>query len=235
MKQLTLLILFVLGPFLLSSAQTRIVEKTFSVEGDQKVRLNLRFGETISVNAWDKNKVSFKATLEINNGKLNEALELDIDTSDGLYIASDYNKEKLKAGRKEDCPDHYSRFSWNNDDEHYAVCSKITYELWVPENIELDVESISGDIELDGLTGPVRAKSISGFIDLSWPAINSADVTMKTISGEAYTDLDNLNFNNKKPHIPIVGYALEGTIGSGGTKLSLESVSGNLYLRKANL
>ena len=171
--------------------------------------------------------------IEINGGKLNNALELTYDQDEGLLIASDYNEENLKEGRREDCPDQYSRYSWNNDDDHHVVCSNIRYELKVPRNINLDVESISGNIELVGLTGPVRAKTISGYVDLSWPAGNSADINIKTISGEAFTNLDNLKFRNKKPNIPIVGYKLRGSIGTGGPEVSLESVSGNVYLREA--
>lgn len=236
MKKLALLSFFVLGTLLQVSAQSRILEKSFSLDRDKKIHLNLRFGETISVNSWDKNEVAFKAIIEINNGKLNDALELDFDSTDGLKIVSDYNEERLKAGHRQDCPDPYSRYSWSadSDDDGYIVCSKISYELWMPKDVDLNIESISGDIELVGLTGPIRAKSISGYVDVSWPAEKSANISIKTISGEAFTDLDNLHFKNKKSHITIVGYTLKGAIGTGGSKVSLESVSGNVYLRKAN-
>ncbi len=235
MKKLILLTIFLLGPLLYVSAQPRVVEKTFSVEKDKMVMLNLRFGETISVKSWSNNEVAFKAVIEINNGKLNDALKLDFESDNGLEIVSDYDKEKLRAGRREDCPDRYSRYSWNNesDEGNYVVCSKIKYELWVPSDVDLSVESISADIELSGLVGPVRAKTISGFVDLSWTSQHAADINIKTVSGGAFTDLDNLNFKNKKAHIPLVGYELKGTIGMGGPKIALESVSGNIYLRKA--
>jgi hypothetical protein len=234
MKKLIVLTIFLLGPLLYVSAQSRVVEKTFSVEPDKKVLINLRFGESISVKSWSNNEVAFKAVIEINNGKLNDALELDFKSDTGLEIASDYDKEKLRAGRREDCPEQYSHYSWNSksDGENYAVCSKINYELWVPEGVDLTVESISADIELVGLAGPVKAKSISGFVDLSWASQHAADINIKTISGEAFTDLDNLNLENKKAHVPLVGYELKGIIGIGGPKVSLESVSGNIYLRK---
>lgn len=237
MEKLILLPIFVLGFLLQVSAQPRIVEETFSLD-DKEVRLDLRFGEIINIQSWDKNEVAFKADIEINNGHLNDALELDFDSANGLKIVSEYNEEKLKSGRREDCPDQYSQYSWSHDSNEtsYVVCSKIRYELRVPAGVDLSIESISGDIELEGLTGPIKAKSISGYVDLSWPAEIPADIKIKTISGEAFTDLDNLHFKNKKPHIPPVGYALEGTVGTGGsTELSLESVSGNIYLRKANL
>ncbi len=93
------------------------------------------------------------------------------------------------------------------------------------------MESISADMEFIDLSGPIRAKSISGFVDVSWPSGRPADIDIKTVSGEAFTNIDELHFENRKDHIPIVGYKLKGKIGSGGRKVSLESVSGNIYLR----
>lgn len=237
MKKLTLLFVFLMGAFLQTSAQNRIVERSFAIEKDDQVRLDLQFGELISVKSWDKDEVAFKAVIEINGGKLNDALVLDFDQKNsGLEISTDYYNEKLKGGRSEDCPkSNYSRYSWNNDDDgSYVVCSQIRYEVFVPRNADLDIESISGDIELAGLNGSIRAKSISGFVDLSWSEGNPADIDIKTVSGEAYTNLDNLQLNNKKDHMPLVGYELRGRIGQNGPRVSLESVSGDIYLRKGN-
>lgn len=235
MKNKLLLLCMVWAVAQVTFAQPRVVEKTFQVDPDQQISLNLKFGEQILIRAWDKNEVAFKATININRGKLNEALQLGFDEQDArLNITSEYDKEMLKTGRREDCPENgYSTYSWNGKDGHAMVCSKITYEVYVPEGADLAVESISGNIELVDVTGPVRAKSISGFVDLSWPQGKPATIDMKTISGEAYTDMDGLQISNEKEHIPLVGYKINGTIGGGGARVSLESVSGNIYLRSA--
>ncbi|NGP90213.1 DUF4097 family beta strand repeat-containing protein [Fodinibius halophilus] len=160
-------------------------------------------------------------------------MELDFDHQSGrLSISSEYNEDKVRSGRREDCPDSYSQYSGSSNDDSYVVCSNIRYELRVPRDIALDVESISSDIKLVGLTGPIRAKSTSGYVDLSWPAKKEADISIKTVSGEAFTDLNNLRFENKRKKIPLVGYKLRGQIGGGGAEVSLESVSGNIFLRK---
>ncbi len=234
MKKLTLIAVFLIGFILQSSAQNRVVERSFAIDENDKIHLNLRFGEIITVKSWDKNEMSFKADIEINQGKLNDALLLDFKHENGrLEIGADYNEEKLKEGNCADCPDNnYTSYNWNNGDG-YVVCSKITYEIFIPKNGNLNVESISGDIELIDLAGPIRAKSISGFVDLSWPSGRPAEIDIKTVSGEAYTNLDELQFDNKKS-MPMVGYDLKGKIGNGGTRVSLESVSGNIYLRHLN-
>ncbi|HKK45305.1 MAG TPA: hypothetical protein VJ964_07280 [Balneolaceae bacterium] len=222
-----------------SKAQDRVVEKSFSIKPTDNLRLKLKFGDMISVKSWDKDEVAFKAVIKINNGKLNDALDLSFDRNNGqLQIASDYDKALLHRGNVRDCAGDDSTYqhwsSFGSSGKNYMICSHIKYEIFVPAEVNLDVESISSNIELVNLAGPIRAKSISGFVDLSWPAGKPADIALKTVSGEAYTNLKGLEFKNKKDHIPIVGYKLRGNIGTGvGPSVSLESVSGNIYLRRA--
>lgn len=216
------------------AAQQRVIEKVFEATGDEEVRLNLKFGDTIVVKGWDKNEVSFKAKVLINSGKLNDALLVDYHNDrQRIRIDVDYDEEKIRQGRRSDCPGEcYSSYNWNRDGERSVLCSRIVYEIQVPRNTNLVLETISADIEMTGLSGPVEAKSISGFVDLSWPERRGADLSIKTVSGEAYTDLDNLSFRNQKENAPIVGYELKGNIGTGGSRIRLESVSGDVFLRK---
>tara|TARA_R100001143_G_C3360727_1_gene135370 strand:+ start:15005 stop:15730 length:726 start_codon:yes stop_codon:yes gene_type:complete len=215
-------------------AQPRIIEKTIETDSDAHIQLNLKFGESIVVKGWEKDEVSFRAVVEINGGKLNDAFTANfIENGPGIRIETDFDKEKLQDGRADDCPDQrYRSYSWNQNGENQIVCSSITFEIQIPRNSQLVLETIAADVELLNLDGPVDAKSISGFVDLSWPGMNGADISLKTITGEAYSDLDNLTFRNRKEPFPHVGYELRGTIGNGGTLIRLESVSGDLYLRK---
>lgn len=229
------LILFIIG-FVFAAhqgfAQNRIIEKTFEADEEQKVRLDLKFGNQIVVKAWDREDISFRAEIEINSGNLNEALLLDFkEEQNYLLVQSNLDEKQVKRGRIEDCPNRgYTTHHWNNGDD-YAVCYKIKYVVYVPKQVELDIETISADIEMADLAGPIDARSISGFVDLAWPGQYGADISVKTISGEAFSDLDNLDFPHKKAW-PIVGYELNGKIGSGGPRVRLESISGNIYLRK---
>lgn len=214
-------------------AQSRVIEKTFDADRNERVELNLKFGETIVVKGWDREEVSFRATAVINSGKLNDALLVNYyDDQGGIRIDVDYDEEIIKEGKRTDCPDRgFSTYTRNNG-QGYVVCSRIVYEIMVPRESNLRLETISADIELNALAGPINAKSISGFVDLSWPRQQGADLSLKTVSGEAYSDLDNLRFLNRREKAPLVGYELRGTIGDGGKRVRLESVSGDLFLRK---
>jgi hypothetical protein len=251
MKTIFLSVILMISTFQIGICQQRIVKKKFAAAENETVDLHLKFGGSITVKSWQKNEVAFKVTIEINQGKLNDALELHFRDQDGkLCITSDYNKGKIKTGRPCDCPDkEYSTYSMSNGHVKYAVCAHIIYQIFVPRYINLNVKSIdsdvnlanlkgpihikviSGNVTMNHLSGPIRAESISGFVDLSWPSDKPASFAMKTISGQTYTNLDELKIANKNHH-SIVGQDIKAAIDGGGPSVYLKSISGNIYLRK---
>ncbi len=56
---------------------------------------------------------------------------------------------------------------------------------------------------------------------------------MQTVTGEVYSDLE-INFSNKEEKPQMVGYMLRGTLNGGGPEVRLESISNDVFLRKAN-
>jgi uncharacterized GH25 family protein len=213
-------------------AQQKVVEKTLEVPANKKVVLNLKFGNDIKITAWDKKEVAIKVTYEINSGKLNDALLLTFKAdNESARVKVDLDQDLLKTGKAEDCPDNKANQNYYyNNGRQYFSCTQINYEIMAPRDADLVVETISGNIELRGLTGPVQAKSISGFVDMNWPDRKGAAVALKTITGEVYSDL-NLDIPNKKEN-PIVGYQLQGTLNGGGSAVKLETISNNIYFRK---
>ncbi|RDV11041.1 hypothetical protein DXT99_25565 [Pontibacter diazotrophicus] len=212
-------------------AQSETVEKVLPVPANKKVDLKLTFGNDIKITAWDKDEASIKVTYEINNGKLNDALLLNFKADNESARAEvDLDKELLKNGKAEDCPENKSNIMQVNG-EYSVTCTNINYEIFVPRDADLTVETINGDIELRGLTGPVQAKSISGFVDMNWSERKGATVSLETITGEVYSDLG-IDFTNGRENAPMVGYELKGNVNGGGSLISLESISNDIYLRK---
>jgi hypothetical protein len=243
MKKLVLCLLCLAVPASLLYAQ-KIIEKTLPYSANQKIELELKIAENIRITTWDKNEFYIKASVEINGGKLNDALLVKFDSNkDHILVTADFDKEMLKKGEPGDCPEDGNHYSYGNDNTTVTkdgkvirrgnyVCSNINYEVFIPKQANLRVESISADIDIKGTVGPVYAKTISGFVDMNWPEAKGANVLMKSISGEVYSDL-NIDFRNKQKH-PIVGYSLEGTLNGGGTEVHLETISNNVYLRRRN-
>lgn len=125
-------------------------------------------------------------------------------------------------------------------------------------NGELEIKSTSGNMTLKNITGPVIANSVSGNltaqfntirsgkptaislvsgdIDISLPSESKADFKLQSISGEIYTDLDIVSKNkqNEDENLRQIGggYTIQGASNGGGTELSLNTISGNIYIRK---
>lgn len=225
------LILFV-SMLTLTAWSQKIITKQFPYSADQTVNLNLKFADSIRVRYWDKAEVSVRISVLINGGRLNDGLTVENTTNaQEISLKTNFDNEILKKGKAEDCPD--SKYTWRTqgDGQDMYVCSTIHYQVFLPRNAKLKLETINGNVDIQGAAAPVFAKSISGYIDYSLPKSKGANLAMKTITGEVYTDLD-IDFKNKRPKNPIVGYLLEGSVNGGGPDIRLESISNNVYVRK---
>lgn len=208
-------------PFI-SSAQKKVTEKTLKINKNERADFELKFADNITVEAWDKQEVYIKAEVEINEGELNDMHEIKFrEAGNGIYVESDFTEE-------------YKKRKWDKDSKDDDCCNRVEanihYTIKIPKNVYLDLNTISGDVEIKQFYGEMSVKSISGSVDISLPKNIDADYRLKTVTGEVYTDLE-IDFSNRKPN-PIVGYLLKGKTGNGGNLIELESVSNNLYVRK---
>ncbi|WP_017730281.1 DUF4097 family beta strand repeat-containing protein [Nafulsella turpanensis] len=235
MKKTAVNKLLLLLCFLLTSAglqaQQKVIKKNIPYQQGQQIQLDLPIAETIKLSGWDRNEVALVATVNINNNTLNEALVLEVEESEAaIQLEASFNEEMLKKGRAADCPG--AQTSYREDDgEGYTTCTDIVYELKVPRRADLKLETISANVEAEGLQGDNQIKSISGFIDFSWPQQQEADIYLQSVTGELYTNLD-FDILNQEKTPPMVGYELKGKKGDGGPLLELETISSNIYLRK---
>jgi lia operon protein LiaG len=94
--------------------------------------------------------------------------------------------------------------------------------------------TISGDIQIKfnvAPTQPSAVSSVSGDVDVTLPAPARLNLSMRSISGEIYTDFDlNLGGGNGLKHVG--GQTVEGRANGGGTTLSLKTISGDIFVRK---
>lgn len=105
------------------------------------------------------------------------------------------------------------------------------------ENISGSVvmNTVSGDINLvfNGLKQekPCSIKAISGDVDITMPASAKANLKLRSVSGEAYSNFD-IEFPQKENVHRIGGGNIDGKIGGGGVEFSINAISGDIYLRK---
>jgi len=192
-------------------AQTAI-EKHINFSGKEKLILNIQIADSIRVHTWNKPEVFAKASVNINDNEDNEAYMTNFDEAGKdiritATISDGYNREK----------------------KHCCMQTMITWELFIPEKTVFSIETINGDIMIEGVTTEINAKTISGFIDLALAANRKADLEMKTISGTLYTDLE-INAFSPENSIPVV---VRHKLNNGGDEVNLETISGDIFVRKS--
>ena len=221
MKKITLLAAFCLT--IGSLFAQKVVEKHANISANGKVTLNIQIADSIRVITWNKNEAYIKASVNVNDNKDNDDYEWTFDDANGDFSVKSKFKDNMKRTYRSDC----------NCTCNYE--SKIYVEVYVPENTSLSIETINGDITITGKTADVKARSISGFVDFAINPETKAYLEMKTISGTMYSNVD-LGTNDKdkaKGARHVGGNNVNAELNGGGKRIDLESISGDIYFRKA--
>lgn len=206
------------------------VEERFMVPTGKKAKLHFTFADDIKLEQWNNPNIKIMVTVDIDGGAGNNAYQLITEQNGDAYIIKDdygdYLKNKSKD--KKNC----------NTELH------ISYVVYVPTNSDLTVKSIagnvfaqqfkghletdlvSGNVEIKKYDGLLNLKTVSGNLDI---AMNKANIDAKTISGTIYSNLD-IDVKNKGEK--GMTSHIKGVLNSGTELVKLETVSGNIYMRK---
>lgn len=215
MKNLLTILLLTVG--LVTIAQTKVTESAV-VSGQELLELGFDFADEIEINTWDKNEVLVEVSVSINEGEYDHIFTLEKRvTARSIQINMDKDMWK-QIDRK---------------DGNCSFTSNIYYKVYLPATLELESNTISGDYLVKNYTKQLSLKTISGDIDISVPSNKGLDFKAKTISGEIYSDLDIAYPDGKDGLKQVVGMNITGRIYNGGTPMKLETISGNIYLRKS--
>jgi hypothetical protein len=189
----------------------KIVEKHIPFTAGKSVVMDLQIADSIRVITWNKNEVYAKASINIDSNKYNEYYTTSFDeTGSNINIKAKLDFPKTKR-------------------ECNCNCETVIYwDVFIPENAGFSVESINGNITILGNPAEIRAHSISGFIDLTIPATRKADFKFSTITGTVYT---NLAINTSKDGQSSNSF--NDRYNGGGKKIDLETISGDIFLRKS--
>jgi LysM repeat protein len=220
------------------------VNKTIAVQPGQKIRMNFDYPKLIKVSTWNKNEISITGEVSVNGGENDDAFSLESSTSGNevsitgemrnlkslphhVTIWNDGQKMtfKTKADYKKYTEEHgrnYESMNWGTDIEIYL-------EIKVPENMETQVLSTYGTIEIKNFAGPLTAESTYGGVDAALSEKSIGELKVETGYGQFYTNFD-FKFSGKElGDFHSVVNAKPGK----GPNYSFESKYGNVYLRKA--
>ena len=225
------------------TAQKKVVKKVAS-SNITDVFVHLRFAQNIIVKNWNKNEISVEATVNLNNNKENDKFSLMVNKIGNTFkVKSDYgdlfkkHKNNVTITHKGEGCNGYNFCSNHNN-------VVVDYVIYVPKKMELKIKSISGNVEANDYVGILNLNLISGNITVKK---HSKDMLLKTISGDIdifvsdatfeaktltggiYSDLDiDFDKNMKKGF----GSKLIATIKKGTASLKLNTISGDIFLRK---
>ncbi len=244
MNRFLLAALLLLGGLRPALAQ-RVVTQTASLTAGQGVFLDLKYAHSIRVRPGAS--LSVQAKVRINNDAQNDLYSLSIEKSSAeLSVVEKLDEEQLRQ-RHYDGPceggsrntttrgarGSYASTSTSKTEDlrptgsygkgEYSYCAQITYEVTVPAGTPLRITTLTGDVDLSGLSGAITAKTVSG--DLRLSAL-SGPVNVRSVSGDV--KLNGLG-----------GSAVEATTVSGdvdltwppaqAAELSLKSITGEVY------
>ncbi|MCI0485162.1 MAG: DUF4097 family beta strand repeat-containing protein [Blastocatellia bacterium] len=130
------------------------------------------------VMAWDRDEVKVEAVKwAYNQERLADAKIIVDSTGNSVRIRTEYDR---------------STTSWTDDIERrYNNSPSVEYTLTVPRNVRIDaVELINGDLEIENLTGEVKASCINGRLAAKQL---TGELRLSTINGLLEASLDALD------------------------------------------
>jgi hypothetical protein len=204
---------------------------TYAMPVGKKAVLKLPYARTITVKSWDRAELQLNSIVKATRAEDKQVHTIEVsDGQEELNIKTDFKKEYLNQNWNRE------RSFWCNNCDSLldagisstCYCLRIDYEIMMPAGSSLSLESISGNIEIRGLNGSIRAKTISGFVDIDRPLSTAADVDFRSVTGEIYTDFDIKLNQNSTAYSKKVAASING----GGSSVRAESVSGDIYFRK---
>ena len=210
MKTVTIIIVVWLG--LCSVQAQQITEKHISFSGKESLTLDIQIADSINLHTWNKNEVYVTASVNINNNKDNEAYIISFDETGKTVKVDARFKDKYFKGKNNCC----------NETDIY-------WQVFIPDNTVFNLETINGNVTIDGKTEEMKVKSISGYIDLAVPENHKADIDFSTISGTIFT---NHQFALNKMHTGVPTKISE-KLNNGGVPIRLETISGDIFFRKS--
>ena len=224
-------LILLLGIGLLPASAQKIIEKTFTFSPSGLVHMNFQISDSIRIITWKKNEVYVKSSINVNDNENNDDYSMVFDETGGtVNIQGKLESEKMR--RRRDSANKANNNKKNNND--CCCCcnyySTIIHEVYLPENADFSVETINGNIVITGNTAEVKAKSISGYIDLAITPDRKAAVKMHTISGTMYSNLELQSSGRSLRHVG--GGSLTADLNGGGKRIDLETISGNIFFRK---
>jgi DUF4097 and DUF4098 domain-containing protein YvlB len=201
----------------------------------------------VTIEGWKKNEVSIVA---VKSGKTKDIDRIKVSVEVDKYEGKDWIHVST----------HYDIFSLNSGRVDYTIkvpSGAILEDIeLVNGNVKvtgvtgyLSLGTVNGSITASGMTGNAWVETVNGNLDLSFDKMSSGQsVDLESVNGvvilripadsNAQVDAETLNGNVSSDFgLTVekgewVGRSMEGLVGSGGARISIETVNGNIEIKK---
>ncbi len=164
-------------------AQADIVNKEFTVSPGQTLEIDLETGGKVSIKGSNSNKVVVSARM---TGRDAGDIDLRVEKSDeGVLIESEYKS------------------SWRNHS------GGVDIEVTVPSRFDIEIETLGGSIDIDGVDGDIEGSTMGGRLDLR---NLKGTIDMSTMGGG----------------VKLVSSDVDGEVSTMGGNVELSDVTGNV-------
>ena len=207
-----LIVLFVLFLFTFDTHATRVekvIENHFLLVSKGLVSLKNVNGY-INIFSWDKEEVKMVAVKSISKWGISYPEKY----LDKIKIEIIEKPKSIRVNTR------HPLFSWH-------INARVDYQLWVPDTINIRLESLRGNIQVKTQLNNISLKTDSGNIFLYYCENASSNLDVNTIAGKISNEFksDAESTGNKK---------IQEKIGLGETDIKAKTVSGNIFLLKLN-
>ncbi len=216
----------------------KIIEKNFDYK-NQYIEMKVPFASDIEIKTWDKPTVFFKAEINTKDDKYLNLYKLAISEGTNTISIESEPKKVFEAF-------HEERNKYSSENRYYFRRNEMyefNYVLYVPKNAQFKVSSINGSMKSEQIYGDFTAELINGNIDIK---DYSGKLDLSTINGEIDVNVSNASFTAETVHGDIyadenlsivahdrnVGQKVESESTDFNNRLKLNTVNGNMYLRK---
>jgi hypothetical protein len=239
MKNSILLALLCCG--ILTVRAQKIIEKHIPFTAGNFISMNFQISDSIRIITWKKDEVYIKSSINVNDNQNNDDYKMTFDgTPNTISVSARLETNNYRRRRHSNSDSTKDKsgdvkvYNNNNNDNDCCCCcsyeSEITHVVYIPENADFSVETINGNIIITGETAEIRARSISGSIDLAIAPARKVDLKMHTISGTMYSNMD---LQTSRRIRQVGGGTISAELnGGGGKSIDLETISGNIFFRK---
>ncbi len=205
------------------------------------------FNGDVTIEGWKKNEVSIRA---VKNGKSKDLdrikIVVDVDKWEGkdwIHIDTNYDEFSIGSGRV----DYTIKAPSDAILEDIELVNGNLMVSGITGNLSLG--TVNGSITATGMAGNAWVETVNGNVDLSFDkmsdgqsvdleSVNGAIVLRIPAKANAHVDAETLNgaissefgLTVEKGH--WVGRSMEGRLGSGGARITLETVNGNIDIKK---